>query len=173
MNYGKRKASKKQKRITSKKNMHKKKLGVRLFKGFLLCIFVCCILAAIGGGFIIKHVIDNAPEITADSIKPQGYTSTALADDGTTTIAEFTGAGANRVYKTIDQIPEDLQHAFVAIEDSRFYKHNGVDIQGIIRAFVVGITHGGNFSEGASTITQQLIKNNVFPDFVNESTFEE
>ena len=36
MNYGKRKASKKQKRITSKKNMHKKKLGVRLFKGFLL-----------------------------------------------------------------------------------------------------------------------------------------
>ena len=173
MNYGKRKASKKQKRITSKKNMHKKKLGVRLFKGFLLCIFVCCILAAIGGGFIIKHVIDNAPEITADSIKPQGYTSTALADDGTTTIAEFTGAGANRVYKTIDQIPEDLQHAFVAIEDSRFYKHNGVDIQGIIRAFVVGITHGGNFSEGASTIIQQLIKNNVFPDFVNESTFEE
>ena len=100
MNYGKRKASKKQKRITSKKNMHKKKLGVRLFKGFLLCIFVCCILAAIGGGFIIRHVIDNAPEITADSIKPQGYTSTALADDGTTTIAEFTGAGANRVYKT-------------------------------------------------------------------------
>ena len=93
MNYGKRKASKKQKRITSKKNMHKKKLGVRLFKGFLLCIFVCCILAAIGGGFIIKHVIDNAPEITADSIKPQGYTSTALADDGTTTIAEFTGSG--------------------------------------------------------------------------------
>ena len=111
MNYGKRKASKKQKRITSKKNMHKKKLGVRLFKGFLLCIFVCCILAAIGGGFIIKHVIDNAPEITADSIKPQGYTSTALADDGTTTIAEFTGAGANRVYKTIDQIPEDLQQS--------------------------------------------------------------
>ena len=111
MNYGKRKASKKQKRITSKKNMHKKKLGVRLFKGFLLCIFVCCILAAIGGGFIIRHVIDNAPEITADSIKPQGYTSTALADDGTTTIAEFTGAGANRVYKTIDQIPKDLQHS--------------------------------------------------------------
>ena len=69
MNYGKRKASKKQKRITSKKNMHKKKLGVRLFKGFLLCIFVCCILAAIGGGFIIKHVIDNAPEITASNHK--------------------------------------------------------------------------------------------------------
>lgn len=173
MNYGKRKASKKQKHITSKKNMRKKKVGVRLFKGFLLCIFVCCIIAAIGGGFIIKHVIDNAPEITADSIKPQGYTSTALADDGTTTIAEFTGAGANRVYKTIDQIPADLQHAFVAIEDSRFYKHNGIDLQGILRAFVVGISHGGNFSEGASTITQQLIKNNVFPDFVNEETFEE
>ena len=169
MNYGKRKASKKQKRITSKKNMHKKKLGVRLFKGFLLCIFVCCILAAIGGGFIIRHVIDNAPEITADSIKPQGYTSTALADDGTTTIAEFTGAGANRVYKTIDQIPEDLQHAVVAIEDERFYDHNGIDLKGIVRALVADV-RTRDFSQGASTLTQQLIKNNVLSEqWANEN----
>ena len=68
MNYGKRKASKKQKRITSKKNMHKKKLGVRLFKGFLLCIFVCCILAAIGGGFIIRHVT-HSPIVQIDFTK--------------------------------------------------------------------------------------------------------
>ena len=91
--------------------------------------------------------IDNAPEITADSIKPQGYTSTALADDGTTTIAEFTGAGANRVYKTIDQIPEDLQHAFVAIEDSRFTNITVLISKVLLSVlFVVGITHGGNFS---------------------------
>ena len=63
-----------------------------------------------------------------------------------------------------------MADAFVAIEDERFYEHNGVDLQGIIRAGIVGIT-SGSFSEGASTITQQLIKNNVFPNFVNEETF--
>ena len=79
-------------------------------------------------------------------------------------------SGSNRVYKTIDEIPKDLQHAFVAIEDERFYDHNGIDLQGIARAAVVGLT-SGDFSEGASTLTQQLIKNNVFPEFVHENTF--
>jgi penicillin-binding protein 1A len=71
---------------------------------------------------------------------------------------------------TLDQIPEDLQHAVVAIEDERFYKHNGIDIQGIARAFIVGVSSGGNFSEGASTITQQLLKNNVFTDWTTETS---
>ena len=55
----------------------------------------------------------------------------------------------------------------MAIEDERFYEHNGIDIQGILRAGVVGVMNGFDFTEGASTLTQQLIKNNVF-DFVNE-----
>ena len=57
----------------------------------------------------------------------------------------------------MDMIPEDLAHAFVAIEDERFYEHNGIDIKGIIRAGVKGLTTG-HFSEGASTITQQLLR---------------
>lgn len=170
MNYGKRKASQKQKKISSKAKMSKKKMGVRLFKGFLLCMLVLCVIGVVGGVVFIKKIIDDAPTITPESIKPQGYTSIVYADDGVTETERFITAGSNRVYKTIDEIPEDLQHAFVAIEDSRFYTHNGIDPQGILRAFVVGVT-SGNFSEGASTITQQLIKNNVFPDFVNEETF--
>ena len=62
--------------------------------------------------------------------------------------------------------------AFVAIEDERFYKHNGIDIQGIIRAGVNGVAHGFHFTEGASTLTQQLIKNNIFPNFINESKYQ-
>ena len=57
----------------------------------------------------------------------------------------------------------------VAIEDERFYEHNGIDVRGIARAGMKAITTG-NFSEGASTITQQLLKNNVFTDWTNEST---
>ena len=79
-------------------------------------------------------------------------------------------AGSNRVYKSIDEIPDYLGKAFVAIEDERFYQHNGIDLQGIIRAGVKGIT-SGNFDEGASTLTQQLIKNNVFINFMDEKTF--
>ena len=168
MNYSKRKASKKQKNITSKSTMQKKRIGVRLFKGFLILFVLACIIAVGAVGLMVKQVIDNAPEITAESIKPSGYSSTIYADDGVTTTGTLTSSGANRRYVTIDKIPENLQHAFVAIEDSRFYQHNGIDIKGIIRAGMVGIMNGGHFTEGASTITQQLIKNNVFPDFVNE-----
>ena len=66
----------------------------------------------------------------------------------------------------------DLQHAVVAIEDERFYEHNGIDVRGILRAFVKNISSGG-LSEGASTITQQLLKNNVFTNWTNESTWLE
>ena len=63
-----------------------------------------------------------------------------------------------------------MVNAFVAIEDERFWEHNGIDAKGILRAFFVGIKNR-NFSEGASTITQQLIKNQIFNVGLNESTF--
>lgn len=171
MNYGKRKASKKHKEVNSKSKMQKKRIGVRLFKGFLIVAVLACIVVAAAIGLFIKQVIDDAPEITAESIKPQGYSSTIYADDEVTVTGKLTTSGANRIYKTIDEIPLDMQHAFVAVEDSRFYEHNGFDLKGILRAGIVGIT-SGEFSQGASTITQQLIKNNVFPDFVNETKME-
>lgn len=171
MNYSKRKASKKQKTITSKSTMQKKRVGVRLFKGFLILAILVCIAGATVVGLFVKQVIDEAPTITAESIKPQGCSSTIYADDGVTVTGKLTTSGANRIYKTIDQIPLDMQHAFVAVEDSRFYEHKGFDPKGILRAAIVGLT-SGDFSQGASTITQQLIKNNVFPDFMHETKFE-
>ena len=66
-----------------------------------------------------------------------------------------------------EEIPESLQKAVVAIEDERFYSHPGIDLQGIARAAYRNIA-AGRLSEGASTITQQLIKNNVFPDWTQE-----
>ncbi len=170
MNYGKRQAAKKQKKISSKSAMQGKRMGVRLFKAFLLCIVVVGVVGVIGGGLFVKKIIDNAPEISPSQVRPQGFTSIAYADDKATEIGRFVEEGSNRTYKTMDEIPKEMGDAFVAIEDERFYKHNGIDPQGIIRAAVVGLT-SGSFSEGASTLTQQLIKNNVFPNFVNENTF--
>ena len=88
------------------------------------------------------------------------------ADDGSTEIERFVSSGSNRVYKSIDEIPKRSAACFLLqLKMNVFYKHNGIDLQGIARAAVVGIARGGNFTEGASTLTQQLIKNNVFPNF--------
>ena len=173
MNYGKRKASKRQQEITSRSTMQSKRLGVRLIKAFLLLMIIACGLVAAGGLIFVKNIIDDSPEITPNDVRPSGFTTFVYADDNTTEIEKFVASGSNRIYKPIDEIPVDLQHAFVAIEDERFYEHKGIDPQGILRAAVVGISHGGHFSEGASTITQQLIKNNVFPNFVSENTFSQ
>jgi len=59
--------------------------------------------------------------------------------------------------KTIDKIPEKLQQAFIAIEDSRYFNHKGIDVQGIFRAGVINL-QSGKVKEGGSTITQQLAR---------------
>ncbi|MCP1101448.1 penicillin-binding protein 1A [Aequitasia blattaphilus] len=169
MNYSRKAASKKQKHVTSKTSHQNKRVGVRLFKAFLLCVLLIGVAAVIGAGIFVKKVIDNAPDTTPANVKPKKFTTFVYAEDGTTELERFNMEGSNRVYRSIDQIPEDLQHAFVAIEDERFYKHNGVDLQGVVRAGIKGIT-SGSFSEGASTITQQLLKNTIF-DFTSEKTF--
>ena len=170
MNYGKKNLSKRKNQISSKKRMKTKRVGVRFFKALILCILLLAVICIIGGVILLKHIIDNTPDVTAEDMLPKGYTTTIVDQNGTE-IETLKDSDSNRVYKTYDEIPEYMAHAFVAIEDERFYEHNGIDLQGILRAGMVGITNGFNFSEGASTITQQLIKNNVFPNFVSEKTF--
>ncbi|HJA11950.1 MAG TPA: transglycosylase domain-containing protein [Candidatus Mediterraneibacter merdipullorum] len=173
MNYGKNNISRRKKRISSKKRMKKKRVGVRFFKALVICILLLGVICVIGAAIFAKKIIDNTPAVSADDILPKGYT-TNITDQEGNLIETLKDSDSNRVYKTYDEITANskfLPQAFIAIEDERFYEHNGVDIQGIIRAAFVGISNGFDFSEGASTLTQQLIKNNVFPDFVNESTF--
>ena len=170
MNYGKNNLSKRKQNISSKKRMKKKRVGVRFFKALVICILLLGVICVVGAGVFAKKIIDNAPAVSAEDILPKGYT-TNIVDANGTVIETLKDSDSNRVYKTYDEITannEFMPHAFVAIEDERFYEHNGIDLQGIIRAGFVGISNGFNFSEGASTLTQQLIKNNVYPDFVNE-----
>ena len=170
MNYGKKHASEKQQEITSKDTMNKKRNCSRLFKSIVIGILAIGIAGVIGVGIFVKITIDKAPEITPKNVTPDGYTTFVLDQNGTE-IDKFISSGSNRVYKTFEEIPSYLQNAFIAIEDERFEQHNGIDLKGIIRSGLVGIV-SGNFSQGASTITQQLIKNTIFPDFINETTLE-
>ena len=130
----------------------------------ILGILSVLISAGIGA---YRSIIDDAPDISSISMTGKGY-ATFVYDDNGEQIARLVSSDSNRILVTSDMIPTDLKHAFVAIEDERFYKHNGVDIQGILRAIVKGITTG-RFDEGASTITQQLIKNSAFENWTSET----
>lgn len=169
MNYGKNSTRKREKELTSKSTMICKKFSIIFLKTLLVCLLALFIIGGCAGFGILRGVIDAAPEINLDDATPTGYLSTVLDRDGSQ-IATLVATGSNRVYATIDEIPLNMQRAFVAIEDSRFYEHNGIDLKGILRAGIKGIT-SGHFSEGASTLTQQLLKNNVFTDWTSESSF--
>lgn len=170
MNFGKRATNKKRNALSSHSTMMGKKANVSILRvTFIALIAVLAIGGCMGIG-AMRGLIDDAPDISEVNIVPVGE-ATFVYDSNGNQLQKLTAPDSNRMPVTIDQIPLDLQHAVVAIEDERFYEHNGIDIKGILRAGVVGITTG-RFSEGASTITQQLIKNNVFTDWVNESTLE-
>lgn len=171
MNYSKRNTQKKQKKLVSKHTKNKKKISYILYKTFLF-IFIFCILAGVGAGIgMFTAIIDSAPDIDGikESVQLEGFQTTIYNQDGKE-VTTLSTANSNRVYVEYDAIPEQLVNAFVAIEDERFWEHNGIDAKGILRAFFVGIKNR-NFSEGASTITQQLIKNQIFNVGLNESTF--
>ena len=171
MNYGKSSTNRRIRKHTATAERVGNKLRLVLFNVLIIGVFICGIVGLCSGLGIMKGIIDSAPDISEIDVIPTGYSTTVLANDGTE-IATLVASGANRTYVTIDEIPKDLQHAFVAIEDARFYEHNGIDIYGIVRAFATGLPKL-KFNQGASTITQQLIKNNVLTSWTSETSFVE
>jgi len=171
MNYGKRGASEKYKAaVSNSAKMYRKAfvVGFKVVIIFMISVIIITVSAGIG---LAKGIVDSAPDISQIDVSPSGYSTTIYDSEGNV-LTTLVASGSNRVYVEMNDIPEDLQHAFVAIEDERFYTHSGIDTKGILRAAVVGIT-SRDFSQGASTITQQLLKNNVFKDWTKESYFME
>nr|WP_296008424.1 PBP1A family penicillin-binding protein [uncultured Blautia sp.] len=171
MNFGKRATNKKRNALTSHSTMIGKKAHVSLLRIILLSLLAIMVIGVCAGLGAFKGVLDSAPNISEVNIVPVGE-ATFVYDANGNQLQKLTAPNSNRMPVSLEKIPEDLQHAVVAIEDERFYEHNGIDIRGILRAGVKGILSGGNFSEGASTITQQLLKNNVFTGWTNESTVQ-
>ena len=168
MNYGKKSTAKKRTALISRSSMMGKRARVSFIRVLFVSLIALCIAVTCLGVGSFRGVIDNAPDVNDIDIMPLGY-ATFLYDDAGNQIRKLAAPDSNRLPVTLDQIPVDLQHAVVAIEDERFYEHNGIDVKGILRAGMKAITTG-DFSEGASTITQQLLKNNVFTNWTSEST---
>ena len=158
MNYGKTGTEQKLKLLQSRKKKYFSKLSFSFVK-LLFVLFLFLGVTGAGMAFgMINGIIEQAPELDLESIVPAGYATTVYDSAGNLTDT-LVQTGSNREEATYDELPKDLINAFVAIEDARFWQHNGIDLRSIARA-VWGIVTG-EYSGGASTITQQLIKNNV------------
>jgi len=169
MKYGKNEVTRKLKKTTSKADKIANKFLLLLIKLLLVTIaFVCVFGISLGYG-VFKGIIDSAPEIDVASIEPSGFATMVYDSDGNHT-ETLVKSGANRLEATYEELPEDLINAFVAIEDARFWQHNGIDFRAIMRAVVGVLTNDP--AGGGSTLTQQLIKNNIFAGG-NEDSFGE
>ncbi|MCA0172041.1 PBP1A family penicillin-binding protein [Bacillus sp. RAR_GA_16] len=151
--------SRQERRKTSgKKKKAPKKTGKRgIFKKIFLTLVVLFLVGLVAGGITTIAYINSAPELDPDKLtNPQ---SSVILDRDDKEVQTIEGADAREVAK-IDEIPDVLKNAFVSVEDTRFYEHFGIDPRRIGGAVLANITNGFG-AEGASTITQQVIKNSL------------
>ena len=160
MNFSKEETNKKIRNLKTRSKRFSSKLNVTAFRLFLLGVVfvVACGVAAVAG--IVNGLSATVPSIDLINVVPSGYASNTYYRDGTHA-ETLAGVEANRDYVEIVTLPNYIKYAFVAMEDERFYEHAGIDMRGIMRALVSNLSTK-SLDYGASTITQQLLKNQVF-----------
>lgn len=127
---------------------------------FKLLLITMLVIGFIGMGAVFgvaRAFISTAPDLDVTEISAISLSS-YIYDANGELISMYSGS-QNRMWASIDEIPDNLKNAFIATEDARFYTHGGVDIKRIVGAFISNFTSSG--TQGGSTITQQLIKNRM------------
>ena len=137
-------------RIVKKKPVKKKSSWKRSFWMFFILFIL--IVAGAGCGFL-GATMSSLPDVS--NVKPAASSQIYDADGELITTVHST---ENRLPVKLADMPKNLQNAFIATEDNRFYSHHGIDPIGILRALWVNLAHDG-VAEGGSTITQQLARN--------------
>ncbi|MBT4049522.1 MAG: PBP1A family penicillin-binding protein, partial [Nitrospina sp.] len=143
-----------QKPITFKKKKKRSKLGKILIVTFYSLTLFCLIAGFAGASFIYFHYSQDLPDVRElKNYHPS--TITQIYSDGDEKVAEF--YIEKRIMVPLEDIPLALKQATLAVEDSNFYYHLGIDPKAIFRAFITNMK-AGRVVEGGSTITQQLSK---------------
>ena len=139
------------------------KLIKRIIK--ILIILFIAVLLILGGAVIYKiypmykEYSQEAKRVVEESNSntfKRNLTSYFYDDEGSL-LTELSGNGS-KIYLTFDEIPADVINAFIAVEDRSFWEHKGIDLKGIVRVGVEYVTSKGEKVHGASTITQQLVR---------------
>ena len=161
MNYGKNGTERRLKALQSRKKKYVSRLSFSIAKlVFVLFLFLGVTGAGMGFG-MINGIIEQAPELDLESIVPAGYATTVYDSAGNLTDT-LVKTGSNREEATYDELPKDLINAFVAIEDARFWQHNGIDLRSIARA-VWGILTG-EYSGSSDLAIKPSVNRNVCAD---------
>lgn len=154
-----------------KKKSHKNQSkATKFLKWFFIGILLLGITAVTVVGVYVLSIIRSSPDLDVQAIQSLNQPSILYDDQGN--FMDNVITREQRYVVKSEEIPDNLKKAFVAIEDERFYEHKGIDIRrifGVIAYNIKGKLSGSNTVQGASTITQQLIKNAVL---TNEFSYE-
>ncbi len=168
MNYGKRGVREKQRALNSKTTKVKRKFLLTILKFGLAAMLALGIWVCSAGLGAYMGILANTPQIRLSDVVAIGE-ATIIYDNEGNEIDQYVSTNSNRIQiNDMDLIPDHLAKAFVAAEDKRFYEHNGIDFIGMFRAGYQFIITGGEETQGASTITQQLLKNTIFTEWTSE-----
>lgn len=167
MNYTQRGVRAKQQTLNSKSGKWGRKFGLNIIVILLIAVLMIGIWGASAAFGMYKGILTSTPKIRSDQVAPVGA-ATFIYDSHGNKLGELVATNSNRIFVTKDQIPDYMGHAIVAIEDERFYEHNGIDFMGIFRAGYQFLKTMGEETQGASTITQQLLKNTIFTEWTEE-----
>ncbi|MBQ9091853.1 MAG: PBP1A family penicillin-binding protein [Anaerotignum sp.] len=143
-----------------KRKRRRKKRSVNGKIGKVALIVAVIIGFAVAGAALgtVFGILQSTEMLNTSDVMPDSYTS-VIYDDEENAVDKLHGS-ENREYVKLSFITKNMQNAVVAIEDQRFFEHNGIDMKGIMRAMAENVKTM-SFSQGASTLTQQVIKNEV------------
>ncbi len=142
-----------------RRKKRRKSIILRLFGVAFAAGGVLFVAAAAVAGYFLWQISNELPDYEGLANYEPAVMTRVHANDGSL-IGEY--AREKRIYLPITAIPDRVIHAFVSAEDQNFFKHTGLDFQGIARAVITNAQRfmaGGGRMEGASTITQQVAKN--------------
>ncbi|WP_085133417.1 transglycosylase domain-containing protein [Sporosarcina ureae] len=156
--------ARRKKQVTEKPKRPQKKLPTQLWKKILLAIATLFLLVLVGGASLFAYYASTAPDLDEELLKDP-LTSNFVTKDGDV----FMKFGAEkREFVPYKEIPEQMKDAILATEDIRFFKHGGIDFYRLGGAVIANFRSGFG-SQGASTLTQQVIKNSFLK---NEKTLK-
>ena len=160
MNYSHYNIVQKQKYLKSPVRRVYSLLRIWMFRIALVAMVLVLVLGCFSAYGAYQGIVSISPTIDNINVHPDRFSSKIYYPDKKE-IVELVGSGTNKIYCPIDQIPQRVRDAFIALEDERFYEHNGIDVRGIFRA-AFSVIKERALDYGASTITQQLLKIMVF-----------
>ena len=161
MKYSESEIDKKIKNISSSKsrNINKAIMYLKFFGVTVIIVMVLTVCFGIAGA--MRGLIDSAPELNELDLMPYGLTTNIYDSDGKK-IQEITSFDTRKEYIKSQEIPKNVKNAFIAAEDPRFYEHKGIDLKALMKAVYSGITNKEIKDDTSYTITQKLLKNQLF-----------